>query len=55
MKVPNVHEVYMTDQAVTIAIKTAGELNEKAIREILRKNRAEAAFEVVVPAEKAGA
>jgi len=55
MKVANVHEVYMTDQAVTIAIKTAAEVNEKAIREILRKNRSDSAFEVIVPAEKAGA
>lgn len=55
MKVANVHDVYVTDQAVTIGIKTNGQVDEKAIREILRKNRSDSLFPVTVPEDKAQA
>lgn len=55
MKVANVHDVYVTDQALTIGIKTNGPVDEKAIRDILRKNRSDGLFSVTVPAEKAQA
>lgn len=53
MKVASVQDVFMTDQAVTIGIKTNSQADEPAIREILRKNRSEDSFAVTVPAEKA--
>lgn len=55
MKVANVHDVYLTEQALTVGIKTGGAVDEKAIRDILRKNSNDGLFPIVVPAEKAQA
>jgi len=49
MQVANVHDVHVTEQAVTIGIKTGGPVDEKAIRDILRKTLAD--FPVILPEE----
>ena len=54
MKVANVHDVYVSEQGVVIGIKTNGPVDEKAIRDLLRKNRNDI-FSVTVPDEKAQA
>ncbi len=51
MQVANVHDVYVTDAKIVIGVKTNGKLDEKAIREILRKNRSDGLFPVTVPEE----
>ncbi len=51
MKVANVHDVYVTDAKIVIGIKTGAPVDEKAIREILRKNRSASLFSVTVPEE----
>lgn len=51
MKVANVHDVTMTDQALTIGIKTNGPVDEKLIHEILRRTQAD--LPVSLPEAKA--
>lgn len=53
LKIPNVHDLYVTDEHVVIGIKTNGAVDEKAIREVLRKNRSASLFPVEVPEEPA--
>lgn len=53
LKIPNVHDIYVTDEHVVIGIKTSGPVDEKAIREVLRKNKNDNLFPVVVPEEPA--
>lgn len=53
LKIANVHEVYVNDEAVVIGIKTSGKVDEAAIRAALRKNRSATLFPVVVPEEPA--
>jgi hypothetical protein len=52
MQVANVHDVFMTEQALTIGIKTIGQVDEKAIHAILRKTQAD--LPVDLPKEDAG-